>query len=152
VEGIGPVWPSENLHAALKKAAAKVKRGRASLKNPVAAAIIFDSQEAPLGYGRGPGRAERDPAKLWEDENYRSMKSAKVGAAKIQRTRPIFRNWSLSLTGVLDTEILDFADLESVAKIAGQLIGLGDWRPEKGGSYGRFTAEVLDLGEYTLVA
>ena len=80
------------------------------------------------------------------------MKSAKVGAAKVQRTRPIFRSWKLAFSGVLDTEILDFADLEAVAKIAGQLVGLGDWRPEKGGSYGRFSASVADLGEYDLLA
>jgi hypothetical protein len=146
---IGPVWPTDNLHTALKKAGAKVKRGRSSLKNPVAAAILWGAPESPLSYsGFGPGPAPRSAEELWKNENYRFMKSARVGAAKVQRTRPVFKSWKFAVTGLLDTEILDLADVEAVAKIAGQLIGLGDWRPEKGGSYGRFSAEIEDLGEY----
>lgn len=149
-QGIGPIWPSDNLFSALKNAAKKVKRGRGTLRNPIAAALLWDQpEENPLTYARfGSGPAPREMEALWENENYRFIKSARVGAAKIQRTRPIFKSWAFSASGTLDTEILDFADLEDVAKITGQLIGLGDWRPEKGGSYGRFTAEVLDLGEY----
>lgn len=149
-QGIGPVWPTDNLFTALKKAGAKVKRGRATLKNPVAAAIMWDgTEDNPLTYaGFGSGRAPRSADALWEDGNFRFQKAARVGAAKVQRTRPIFKDWQFDASGVLDTEILDFADLEAVAKIAGQLVGLGDWRPEKGGSYGRFTAKVEDLGEY----
>lgn len=152
-QGIGPVWPSDNLHTALKKAAAKVKRGRSTLKNPISAAIIWDAAESPLAYASfGSGAAPRDAEALWENENYRFMKSARVGSAKVQRTRPIFKSWRFEVSGTLDTEILDLADLEAVAKIAGQLVGLGDWRPEKSGSYGRFSVEVVDLGEYDLLS
>jgi len=147
---IGPVWPTDNLFSSLKKAGAKVKRGRSSLKNPVAAAIMWDGPEDnPLAYaGFGSGRPPRSAEELWKNENYRFQKAARVGAAKVQRTRPIFKSWGFEVSGTLDTEILDFEDLVAVVKIAGQLIGLGDWRPEKGGSYGRFTAEVVDEGEY----
>ena len=31
----------------------------------------------------------------------------------------------------------------SVLNIAGRAVGVGDWRPDKGGIYGRFTAELL---------
>jgi len=149
---IGPVWPTDNLFTALKKAGAKVKRGRATLKNPVAAAIMWGPPDNPLSYaGIGAGPAPRSAEELWKNENYRFMKSARVGAAKVQRTRPIFKSWRFEAEGTLDTEILDFADLETVANIAGQLIGLGDWRPEKGGGYGRFRAEVIDCGEYDLL-
>jgi hypothetical protein len=148
---IGPVWPSDNLFTSLKKAGAKVKRGRSTLKNPVAAAIMWDTTDNPLAYaGFGPGRPPRSAEELWKNENYRFQKAARVGAAKVQRTRPIFKQWQFEVAGTLDTEILDFGDLETVIKIAGQLIGLGDWRPEKGGSYGRFHAEVANLGEYDL--
>jgi hypothetical protein len=146
---IGPYWPSDNLHTALKKAGAKVKRGRSSLKNPVAAAVMWDSEINPLGYGRTPDdRGPRTAEELWKDESYRFIKGVKVGTSKVMRTRPIFRNWSFSASGKLDTEILDMDDLIAVANTAGQLIGLGDWRPEKGGIYGRFVARVTDQGEY----
>jgi hypothetical protein len=150
-DGVGPCWPSDNLHTALKKAGAKRKKtgGRGSLKNAVASAIMFDNEMLPLAYrGYGAGTAPRDAEELWKDSNYRLIKPARVGAAKVPRCRPIFHEWSFEVTGLLDTEILDFADFKAVVTVAGQIIGLGDWRPEKGGSYGKFTAEVTDLGEY----
>ncbi len=151
---IGPYWPSENLHTALKKAGAKIKRGRGTLKNPIAAAILWDSEINPLAYaGSRPGTAgPRVAGELWEDESFRFIKAAKVGAAKIMRTRPVFRNWSFEALGALDVEILDVEDLQAVAQTAGQLIGLGDWRPEKSGTRGRFTATVTDLGAYDPLA
>jgi hypothetical protein len=146
---IGPYWPSDNLHTAIKKAGAKVKRGRSTLKNPVAAAVMWDSEINPLSYSAvGGGTAPRDAEDLWEDENYRFIKAAKVGQSKVMRTRPIFRDWKFDATGKLDTEILDLDDLVAVVRTAGQLVGLGDWRPEKGGTYGRFVAQVSDMGEY----
>jgi len=148
--GIGPYWPTDNLFSALKQAAKKVKRGRASLKNPVAAALLWSGpEENPLSYaGFGSARAPRSAEELWKDENYRFQKMANVQGKKVVRTRPILRSWRFDVAGAIDTEILDFEDLVAVAKIAGQLVGLGDWRPEKGGSYGRFTTAVSDLGEY----
>jgi hypothetical protein len=150
-DGVGPCWPSDNLHTALKKAGAKRKKtgGRGSLKNAVASAIMFDEDMNPLAYkGFGEGAAPRDAEDLWKDDHYRLIKPARVGAAKVSRCRPLFREWSFEVTGLLDTEILDFADFQAVVAVAGQIVGLGDWRPERGGSYGKFTATVTDLGEY----
>lgn len=151
---IGPVWPTDNLFTALKKAGAKIKRGRSTLKNPIAAAVMWpNSENNPLTYaGFGGGRTPRSADELWGNENYRFQKAATVGGKKVQRTRPIFRSWVFDVDGILDTEIVDLADLEEVAKVAGQLIGLGDWRPEKGGSYGRFSTEVADNGDYDPLA
>jgi hypothetical protein len=151
LDGVGPCWPSDNLHTALKKAGAKRKKtgGRGTLKNAVASAITFDEEMSPLAYkGFGRGTAPRDSEELWKDSNYRLIKPARVGAAKVPRCRPLFQESRFEITGVLDTEILDFADLKAVVTVAGQIVGLGDWRPEKGGSYGKFTAEVTDLGEF----
>lgn len=149
--GVGPCWPSDNLHTALKKAGAKRRKtgGRASLKNAVASAITFDNEMPPLTYkGFGGGTTPRDAEDLWKDPNYRLIKPVRVGAAKVPRCRPLFQEWRFEVTGLLDTEILDFADFKAVVTVAGQVVGLGDWRPETGGSYGKFTAEVTDLGEY----
>jgi hypothetical protein len=148
---VGPCWPSDNLHTALKRAGAKRKKtgGRGTLKNAVASAILFDDEMNPLAYkGFGPGDAPRNAEDLWKDPNYRLIKPARVGTAKVPRCRPLFYEWSFEVTGLIDTEILDFADFKAVVTVAGQIIGLGDWRPEKGGSYGKFTADVTDLGEF----
>lgn len=149
VESIGPCWPAENFHSALKNAGAKIKRGRGNLKRPVASAVTFDTTDFPLIYAAFGGRtAPRKPDELWDDPNYRLTKAVKVQSSKVMRTRPLFKTWQFEATGLLDTEILDLDDLRATAVTAGQLVGLGDWRPEKTGSYGKFTAEVTDLGEY----
>ena len=150
-DGVGPCWPSDNLHTALKKAGAKRKKtgGRGTLKNSVASAIMFDIEMNPLTYkGSGAGTAPRDAEDLWKDPYFRLIKPVRIGASKVPRCRPLFHAWRFAVTGLLDTEILDSADFKAVVTIAGQIVGLGDWRPEKGGSYGKFTAEVTELGEY----
>jgi hypothetical protein len=155
MDEIGPFWPSDNFHTALKNAGKKRKQsgGKATLRNPIAGGILWGSEVNPLVYAGFGGRsAPRSAEELWKDENYRFTKAVRVGASKVVRTRPIFRDWKFDVEGTLDTDVLNFADLEAVVKIAGQLIGLGDWRPEKGGGYGRFSAEVTDLGEYDPLA
>jgi len=149
---IGPYWPTDNFHACLKMAGAKVKKtgSRGSLKNTVAAALLPGEEEVnPLAYAgsRRGVPAPRDLTGLWADEFYRLVKPARVGSAKVMRTRPRFTNWSFDVSFQLDTEILDMADLRAVLTVAGQVIGLGDWRPEKGGRRGRFTADIQDDGE-----
>ncbi|MCY4514495.1 MAG: hypothetical protein OXC69_05090 [Candidatus Tectomicrobia bacterium] len=49
------------------------------------------------------------------------------------------------MTFVLDAEdeLVDQPQLESWLAIAGRRIGLGDWRPEKSGDYGRFEVEEI---------
>lgn len=148
---IGPYWPSDNLHTCLKNAGAKVKAAgrRGSLKNAVAASLInWEDEVNPLVYAGYKGSIPRDLNGLWETESYRFQKPARVGSSKVIRTRPVFRNWRFEASCVLDTEVLDLADLRRVAQVAGQVVGLGDWRPEKGGRRGRFTAEITDLGEF----
>lgn len=149
---VGPYWPTDNFHTCLKNAGAKRKRGRGSLRNPVGAGLLWDGEINPLAYapiGTNGAPAPRSLDELWKNGNYHLTKPARVGSAKVARTRPIFRNWRFKVTGALDEEILDFADLEAVLTIAGQVVGLGDWRPEtKGGSYGRFEAALENLGAY----
>ena len=147
---IGPYWPSENLHSALKRAGAKVKAGRATLKNPIAAALFWESEINPLSYaGPQPGRpAPRAAADLWDCPRYRYTRAVRVGSSKVMRTRALFAGWGIEVSGRVDTEVLDLADLEAVARVAGQVVGIGDWRPEKGGTYGRFETSLTDLGDY----
>ena len=42
-----------------------------------------------------------------------------------------------------EDELVDQPQLESWLAIAGRRIGLGDWRPEKSGDYGRFEVEEI---------
>jgi len=125
---VGPYLPGDNIWRCLFDAAKKHKRGKL-----VEQGVFIATTVNPLSY-QGP----RDAAGLWADENFRHMASVKVGTSRTMRCRPAFRAWKTQATGVLDENVLNLEELTQVANTAGELIGLGDWRPR----YGRFVATV----------
>jgi len=127
-EGIGPYMPGRNVEACLIKAGGITRMGT-KLKQ----ALFVSTDTNPLAY-TGP----RDIKALWADENFRYMSSVKVGQARTMRCRPQFREWKFECEAILDTSVIDLADLTDIADTAGQRIGLGDFRPR----FGRFTATV----------
>ena len=62
---------------------------------------------------------------------------------RLERTRAKFDEWSVTLLLEADDELVDQQQLESWLDIAGRRIGLGDWRPEKSGDYGRFVVDEI---------
>jgi hypothetical protein len=54
------------------------------------------------------------------------------------RTRPIFPQWGAQVTISYMKTALTERSVAHLMSAAGQLRGIGDWRPEKGGPYGRF--------------
>lgn len=56
---------------------------------------------------------------------------------RIARYRPWLEEWELDFTVTTEDEIEDSV-LKQGFEIAGKFAGLGDWRPEKKGKYGRF--------------
>lgn len=63
----------------------------------------------------------------------------RVGAGSADlRYRPEFREWSFAAKLQVDSELLTEADVLSLVDRAGFGVGIGEWRPEKGGEYGRF--------------
>jgi len=68
----------------------------------------------------------------------------KVGTASILRTRPLFEGWSCFVTVMYDNSVMNKESLVQAAKDAGRLVGLCDWRMEKGGQFGRFSVEVVE--------
>lgn len=64
---------------------------------------------------------------------------------RILRTRAMFETpWSCDFELDCDDELVSTEHLERWLDIAGRRIGLGDWRPEKSGQYGRFKAESIE--------
>lgn len=123
LKGGEPCIPGEVLEAALIKGAMKEKRG------PQAKAAILVDNDPPLLY-EGP----RDPEELWKDERFRLRVAAKVGQAKVMRTRPKFENWSADLEIKFLPSLLNAKEIKSFLVTAGEQIGIGDWRPR----FGRF--------------
>jgi hypothetical protein len=77
------------------------------------------------------------PEKLWENPKNVDARGVKVGMAKIMRYRPIFRNWSLSATVMVNEDVVNINEVKKAMVDAGALIGLGDYRPR----FGRFNVE-----------
>lgn len=65
--------------------------------------------------------------------------AVKVGQAKVIRTRPKFDTWSLTVEVDIDSEIIDKDDVFKSIQKAGEVVGIGDWRPR----FGRFKVEII---------
>lgn len=52
--------------------------------------------------------------------------------------RPRFDDWRLTCTLLHDPSGLSVDELHALVDLAGQRIGVGDYRPERGGPFGRF--------------
>jgi len=63
-----------------------------------------------------------------------------AGAADL-RYRPYFYRWSVRIDWELDAELLQVEDLLNLIDRAGFGVGIGEWRPEKGGEFGRFEVD-----------
>jgi hypothetical protein len=83
-------------------------------------------------------RQERYADELWKNEEFRLRCPAKVGQARIMRTRPKFGNWSANVTVSFHDSDIDRQTIEELMVIAGEIIGVGDWRPR----FGRFGSSV----------
>ena len=65
-----------------------------------------------------------------------------VGRQRILRTRAKFDcPWSVIGVVDVDQELVDRDQLTTWLATGGRRVGLGDWRPEKSGHYGRFDVE-----------
>ena len=66
------------------------------------------------------------------------VRSSDMNRTPDVRTRPLFNEWAAKVTLGFPVGILTQQDVGSLLQAAGMLIGLGDWRPQRGGSNGKF--------------
>ena len=64
--------------------------------------------------------------------------TGKAGGTRVKRCMPRILNWWADATLYVVDEILTKAVLTSAISNAGLLVGVGRFRPEKGGFYGRY--------------
>ena len=128
------VLPGPNIFRALLNSARRVKKG------PAVQGGVFVLGDAPLEY---PG--PRDLDALWGngDSIYVDRRPVVLKGNRVPGVRPIFPTWAASFDVEIDESIINFDDFVEIAERAGRVIGVGDFRPEKSGPYGRFTAEVV---------
>lgn len=70
-------------------------------------------------------------------EVYKTLVVIPSTKGRIMRYRPMFKEWGLKFEIEFEEEICAKVIKESL-EIAGKYVGIGDWRPEKKGKFGKF--------------
>lgn len=124
--------PAVNLFSALVKAGRKHKMGRTQISTATSTTLpSFLSIEDEFLVLKGD-----DVANSWEPDVRRGTNPN--GGELVVLVRPKFRNWEFDAT-ILYDELKANEDLvKNLFETAGSSLGLGDFRPGKGGPFGRF--------------
>ena len=128
-----PTIPEAALRAAIETGARKLKQGP-----QVREGLIVERVEEFV-YDRNLGTTAEQLCKT-----VAFTVPVVVQRSRILRTRAKFDEWGLIFSVEVDDELVDKDQLSAWLDIAGRRIGLGDWRPEKSGHYGRFETESIE--------
>lgn len=131
---LGPVIPSNMIAASI------VEGGKLSkLGTSIARSIFLPAEFFRLDY-----KGQRDLDGMWASNNFRDVRGVGVNNRRVMRTRPAFRPpWSVEFSLTFLPNVVNREQIVEAAKMAGQLCGLGDFRPLCGGTFGRYDVEVL---------
>lgn len=122
-----PCVPAEAVEACLSEAARARRAGKrikAGLMVPVTPTIRHD----------GPETLDA----LQADGRFTLRVPVQVNGKRLMRTRPRFDVWSIDLAIHYLPGLLDPAEILDHLRVAGDTVGLGDWRPR----FGRFRVEI----------
>ena len=127
------ILPAESIKAALIGGAKKEKSG------PQARGGTFVRGSPVLEHNSSGNNLDE----LWGDGDSQNVHrvSVKIASSRVMRTRPQFHDWSAEVDIHYDTSQAHASDIVRWLETAGRIIGIGDWRPEKSGDFGRFTVE-----------
>ena len=130
-----PTLPETAFRAVIETGARKLKQGP-----QVREGLLVESVDEFI-YDRSLGTTAEQLAKTAQFTT-----GVVVQRNRILRTRAKFDEWGAIFTIEVDDELVDRTQLGTWLDIAGRRIGLGDWRPEKSGLYGRFeTVEIKEI-------
>ena len=128
-----------SFHRALLRACSGKKVGKRSAKTVVAGAIEPHEPEdefIPLMDDKG----KPIPATKYSVDTRRAV----VQGQGIMRSRPKFWPWGCLVAFNVNADVIPNAkDLLPLMEEAGMMVGVGDYRPEKTGWFGKFSAEIV---------
>ena len=125
--------PCEAFTKAMVKAVAGKKFGKMFATSAIKGAVFIVEPFALIEDGKG------QPAKKYGIDR----RPVVIGKARVLRCRPMWKPWQMRVPFEIDTAILAPGQVEEALSLAGRIIGVGDYRPEKGGGFGRFSAEIV---------
>lgn len=130
---IGPYMPGQNVlrsligGARLSKAGKKIERGVAMIDFMLP--IVYDGPRTIEGMWGGG------------ESTFVDIRPVSVQRVKVDRCRPIFREWVVEADVLIDPKAIDPAEFRDVAVTAGALEGLGDFRT----MFGRYSVEIEEI-------
>lgn len=62
-----------------------------------------------------------------------------IKTAGVLRSRPEIKQWATKVAFEYEDDLIGVDVIKEAFEIAGRIVGVGDWRPERGGPHGRFT-------------
>ena len=125
--GGAPTIPEGAIRSMIETAARKMKQG------PQVREGLMVERVVSFDYDRSMGTTAEELGK-----SAQFTVGVVVQRNRILRTRAKFDPWGCTFVLDVDDELCDQEQIETWLDIGGRRIGLGDWRPEKSGVYGRF--------------
>ena len=128
-----PTVPPAALRSCIETGARKLKQGGQVREGMIVLDSAFTYDREALG---------ETVAELSQKAQF--TVPVRVGQSRVLRTRARFDEWAVEFTVECDPEQVDATQLAEWLDIAGRRIGLGDWRPEKSGRFGRFKTLAIE--------
>lgn len=126
--------PSEHFKQSMVKGGgyikSKVGNAKRSMKNIVAAMFFITPEKIPF--------------RKFDEVDTRSAVN-KNNKARVIVHRPKWGEWTCEFTLFVDNDSITTETIKEIIEASGKYIGVGSYRPEHTGEYGRFTADVKQI-------
>jgi len=132
-----PVMPQPNLFRCIIDAGKFFKAGKSKVTTQKSSIL-----PACLGFGADT-YFKVESANGWEVDT-RPVRIPSTGG-RILCNRPMFHDWKIAFSVELDTSILSAKLFREIVDAAGRRIGLGDFRPDCKGPFGKFNVIHWDV-------
>lgn len=135
----GTFWlPGASISRLLREAGGghKLKGSRKSAKYVISGAVFVREDRVTVLDTDG------GPATYYEVDSRPVVIPATKG--RVMRHRPRFDGWAASFTLAVNDDIIDPAFVHQLLNEGGVSVGIGDFRPEKGGPFGTFRVTKWD--------
>jgi hypothetical protein len=110
------------------------------LKNCLVSACRFLDKSVPMTLVRGVVHVDADdlvPIEGPDPRMRRDIVRVGMGAADV-RFRAEWLVWAIDIPLIINADVMSIEQVVNLLQLAGFSVGLGEWRPEKDGSHGRF--------------
>lgn len=131
----GPFVPGDMIQKCLVESARMQKDGK-----KIERGVLVTADRIPIQYD-GPRTV--DALYNHSSKQFIYRKTVVIAGRRTVRVRPRFPAWSIEVDVAYDERLIEKRALLAVAENAGNYIGIGQRRPNKGGSFGRFTVEEM---------